>query len=78
MFLLQGGPLVAISERGEIHGLVGIVSFGGLMNTQGFTNIGAYFDWITNTTGITQCVQPKGETTLLSALARLLFGPPKN
>lgn len=54
----SGGPLVALRDNGDIQGLVGIVSFGGIFNgAQGFTSVGAYFDWITATTGITQCAK---------------------
>lgn len=54
----SGGPLVALRDNGDIQGLVGIVSFGGIFNgAQGFTSVGAYFDWITATTGITECAK---------------------
>lgn len=54
----SGGPLVAYTDNGDLHGLVGIVSFGNVLNgAQGFTSIGAYFDWIIATTGITECAK---------------------
>lgn len=66
---------MALGDKGEIRGLVGIVSFGGIFNgAQGFTSVGAFFEWITNTTGITSCLEPKGEVTVMEALRRLLFG----
>lgn len=56
-FYHQGGPLVALTKKGEIHGLIGIVSFENkLIDLQGFTRIGAFFDWVLGTTGIKTCV----------------------
>lgn len=56
-FYCQGGPLVALTPKGEIHGLIGIVSFENLLiDAQGFTRIGAFFDWVLSTTGIKTCV----------------------
>lgn len=54
----SGGPLCALRDNGEIQGLVGIVSFGGIFNgAQGFTSVAAFYDWITATTGITECAK---------------------
>lgn len=48
---------MALTLKGELNGLVGIVSFGDLLSgAQGFTYIASYFDWITATSGIENCV----------------------
>lgn len=48
---------MTLTKKGEMHGLVGIVSFGNWLNgAQGFTRIGSYFDWVLETTGIKTCV----------------------
>lgn len=57
-FYYQGGPLVALNLKGDLNGLVGIVSFGDLISgAQGFTRIASYYDWIQKTTGIKTCLE---------------------